>query len=286
MFFGDYAKADSDVKAYNEITDLCALQKVMEFYLDEYNNSSKAPMSLVMFQFAIEHISRICRVLKQDNGHLLLVGIGGSGRQSTTKLGTFINDYVLFQIELTKYYSIPDWRDDLKRLMLKAGIEGKSLVFLFSDSQIKDEVMLEDINMLLNTGDVPNIFAADERADIIEKMQGIARIEGKKIDATPLSMYNFFIDRVKTNLHIVLGRHCFIPRLWDMFFFSGCNLTFLHFIAMSPIGDAFRNRLRMFPSLINCCTIDWFHAWPNDALEMVAHKFLEDVEMESDIKLE
>lgn len=69
-------------------------------------------------------------------------------------------------------------------------------------------------------------------------------------------------------------------------FISGRNLKFLHFIAMSPIGDAFRNRLRMFPSLINCCTIDWFHAWPNDALEMVAYKFLEDVEMESDIKLE
>lgn len=53
---------------------------------------------------------------------------------------------------------------------------------------------------------------------------------------------------------------------------------------MSPIGDAFRNRLRMFPSLINCCTIDWFHAWPEDALEMVAHKFLEDVELESSIR--
>ncbi|XP_034748215.1 dynein heavy chain 3, axonemal isoform X1 [Etheostoma cragini] len=260
LLFGDYGKPDSDVKAYDEITDLCALQEVMEFYLNEYNNCSKAPMNLVMFKFAIEHISRICRVLKQDNGHLLLVGIGGSGRQSTTKLGTYINDYVLFQIELTKNYSMSDWRDDLKRIMLKAGIEGKNLVFLFNDSQIKDEAMLEDINMLLNTGDVPNIFAADERADIIEKVQGIARLEGKKIDATPLSMYNFFIDRVKANLHIVL--------------------------AMSPIGDAFRNRLRMFPSLINCCTIDWFHAWPNDALEMVAHKFLEDVEMESNIRLE
>ncbi|XP_028284148.1 dynein heavy chain 3, axonemal [Parambassis ranga] len=260
LFFGDYAKPDSDTRAYDEITDLHALQEVMEFYLDEYNNCSKAPMSLVMFKFAIEHISRICRVLKQDNGHLLLVGIGGSGRQSTTKLGTFISDYVMFQIELTKNYSMSDWREDLKRMMLKAGIEGKNLVFLFTDSQIKDEAMLEDVNMLLNTGDVPNIFAADERADIIEKVQGIARIEGKKIDATPLSMYNFFIDRVRANLHIVL--------------------------AMSPIGDAFRNRLRMFPSIINCCTIDWFHAWPNDALEMVAHKFLEDVEMESDIRLE
>uniref|UniRef100_A0A8D3EFW0 AAA+ ATPase domain-containing protein n=1 Tax=Scophthalmus maximus TaxID=52904 RepID=A0A8D3EFW0_SCOMX len=260
LFFGDYAKPDSDSRAYDEITDLQALQDVMEFYLNEYNSCSKSPMSLVMFKFAIEHISRICRVLKQDNGHLLLVGIGGSGRQSASKLGTFINDYILFQIELTKNYSMSDWRDDLKRLMIKAGIEGKNLVFLFNDSQIKDEAMLEDINMLLNTGDVPNIFPADERAEIIDKMQGIARMEGKKIDATPLSMYNFFIDRVKTNLHIVL--------------------------AMSPIGDSFRNRLRMFPSLINCCTIDWFHAWPTDALEMVAHKFLEDVEMDSEVRLQ
>ncbi|KAL4617872.1 dynein heavy chain 3, axonemal [Arapaima gigas] len=260
LFFGDYAKPDSDVKSYDEIGDLKDLMEVMEYYLDEFNNMSKAPMSLVMFKFAIEHISRICRVLKQDNGHLLLVGIGGSGRQSATKLGTFINDYDLFQIEITKNYGIPDWRDDLKKVMLKAGIQGKRTVFLFNDSQIKDEAFVEDINMLLNTGDVPNIFPADERADIIDKMQGVARMEGKKIDATPLSMYSYFIDRVKANLHIVL--------------------------AMSPIGDSFRNRLRMFPSLINCCTIDWFQAWPTDALEMVANKFLEDVDLEDGIRTE
>ena len=44
-------------------------------YLDEYNLVSKAPMHLVMFKFAIEHVSRVARVLKQDNGHVLLVGM-------------------------------------------------------------------------------------------------------------------------------------------------------------------------------------------------------------------
>jgi dynein heavy chain len=53
-----------------------------------------------------------------------------------------------------------------------------------------------------------------------------------QMEMTPLNMYNMFIERVRRNLHVVL--------------------------AFSPIGDAFRARIRMFPSLINCCTIDWF----------------------------
>ncbi|NXK27218.1 DYH3 protein, partial [Arenaria interpres] len=260
LFFGDYLNPESNVKVYDEITDLKQLTTVMEYYLEEYNNISKAPMSLVMFKFAIEHISRICRVLKQDNGHLLLVGVGGSGRQSATKLATYMNNFELFQIEMTKSYGAHEWKDDVKRVMLKAGVGNNNVSFLFCDNQIKDEAFVEDINMLLNTGDVPNIFATDEKAEIVEKMQGAARMENRKIEATPLAMYNFFIERVKKNLHIVL--------------------------AMSPIGDAFRNRLRMFPSLINCCTIDWFQSWPTDALEMVANKFLEDVELEDDIRKE
>ena len=61
--------------------------------------------------------------------------------------------------------------------MVKSGAEGKQTVFLFTDNQIKEESFVEDINMILNTGDVPNIFANDEKAEVIEKMQGIARLE-------------------------------------------------------------------------------------------------------------
>ncbi|KAK9882722.1 hypothetical protein WA026_022773 [Henosepilachna vigintioctopunctata] len=45
-------------------------------------------------------------------------------------------------------------------------------------------------------------------------------------------------------------------------------------ICMSPVGDAFRRRCRMFPSLVNNCTIDWFEKWPREALLSVAQSAL------------
>ncbi|ESO88893.1 hypothetical protein LOTGIDRAFT_125424 [Lottia gigantea] len=260
LLFGDFMAKKEESKVYDEIMDIDELRETMESYLEDYNVMTKAPMDLVMFRFAIEHISRISRVLKQPNGHCLLVGIGGSGRQSATRLAAFMADFEVFQIEITKNYTAVEWRDDLRKMMKRAGYEGISTVFLFGDHQIKDESFLEDVNMILNTGDIPNLYENEERLEIIERMMVVCQQENLQIELTALNMYNKFIERVRRNLHVVL--------------------------AFSPIGDAFRNRLRMFPSLINCCTIDWFKAWPEDALELVANNFLDDVEMTQEVREE
>ena len=147
----------------------------MEYYLEDYNSLSKTPMSLVLFRYAIEHVSRISRILQQDNGHALLVGVGGSGRTSCARLATSMCDYALHTIEMTRTYGPTEWRDDVKSLLLRAGCDGKPMVFLLNDGQIKDESFLEDISMLLNTGDVPNLYNSEEKAEILEKMSNVAR---------------------------------------------------------------------------------------------------------------
>uniref|UniRef100_H2Z3M7 Dynein axonemal heavy chain 7 n=1 Tax=Ciona savignyi TaxID=51511 RepID=H2Z3M7_CIOSA len=256
MVFGDYMnmEAEGEDRLYEEVKSIDEFTNVVQLSLEEYNQTHKAQMDLVVFRYLLEHLSRISRVLKSPGGNALLVGVGGSGRQSLTRLATAMAGMTLFQPEISKSYGIPEWKEDLKNLLRAAGAQGKKTVFLITDTQIKDESFLEDVDSLLNTAEVANLFAADEKQELIEAVRPVmAQNAGPNTDFSPLAMFSFFVSRCRDNLHII--------------------------IAFSPIGDAFRNRLRQFPSLINCCTIDWFQPWPADALELVANKFLENLEL-------
>jgi dynein heavy chain, axonemal len=122
-------------------------------------------------------------------------------------------------------------------------------MFILTDSQIVKDEFLVYINDILSAGYIPDLFAKDEIDGIIGKVRSEAKSNG--VEDSNGAIFNFFVDKVRKNLHIAL---CF-----------------------SPVGDLFRIRARMFPGLINCTTIDWFHEWPEDALIGVAQRFLEEI---------
>ncbi|XP_076341069.1 dynein axonemal heavy chain 12-like [Tachypleus tridentatus] len=170
LMFGSYMNPDATVeeRAYEEVSNLESFENVVQVYLSEYNSIRKSQMNLVIFRYVLEHLSRICRILGTPGGNALLVGVGGSGRQSLTRLATCMMGHSLFQPEISKHYGCPEWKEDLKFVLKGAGVHGKTTVFLITDSVIKEDVFLEDIDSLLNSGEVPNLYAIDERQEIIE----------------------------------------------------------------------------------------------------------------------
>lgn len=69
-----------------DLTSLCVF--IVQEILEEYNEN-KSRMNLVLFDDALEHLTRVHRIIRIDRGHALLVGVGGSGKQSLTKLAAF-----------------------------------------------------------------------------------------------------------------------------------------------------------------------------------------------------
>lgn len=96
-------------------------------------------MNLVLFDDALEHLTRIHRVIRMDQGHALLVGVGGSGKQSLCKLASYAAGCDVFEITLSRGYGESSFRDDLKILYNKLGMENKKTVFLFTDQHVAEE---------------------------------------------------------------------------------------------------------------------------------------------------
>ncbi|KAM4722817.1 dynein axonemal heavy chain 1 [Rhinophrynus dorsalis] len=254
VLYGDFMTSVSDSKAYQLIEDHEKITRAIEEYMEDYNQTNTTKMKLVLFLDAIKHICRISRVLRQPLGNALLLGVGGSGRQSLTRLASHMAEYECFQIELSKNYGMSEWREDIKGILLKAGLQNTPITFLFTDTQIKNESFLEDINNILNSGDVPNLYGPEEQDQIMTAMKPIVLDMGEQ--PTKANLMATYTRRVMGNIHTVL--------------------------CMSPIGEVFRSRLRQFPSLVTCCTIDWFDEWPAEALQSVASSFLREIpELES-----
>ncbi|TNN78182.1 Dynein heavy chain 11, axonemal [Liparis tanakae] len=241
---------------YHQASDWEKLQKTLADALEHYNELH-AVMDLVLFEEAIQHVCRISRILEAPYGNALLVGVGGSGKQSLCRLAAFLSLLEVFQITLRKGYGINDLKSDIAALYIKVGVKNIGTVFLHTDAQIPDERFLVLINDMLASGDIPDLFS-DEEVDMIVtsirmELRGLGLIDSRD------NCWSFFIERIRRQLKVVL---CF-----------------------SPVGFTLRTRARKFPALVNCTAIDWFHQWPQLALQSVSTTFIEKIPgLEPDVR--
>lgn len=105
-------------------------------------------------------------------------------------------------------YNVSNLMEDLKYLYRTAGAEGKGITFIFTDNEIKDEAFLEYMNNVLSSGEVSNLFARDEMDEILNELIGVMKKEFPRRPPTQENLYDYYMDRVKANLHVAL---CFSP---------------------------------------------------------------------------
>ncbi|KAM7383622.1 hypothetical protein PAMP_003257 [Pampus punctatissimus] len=100
-----------------------------------------------------------------------LVGVGGSGKQSLTRLAAYISSVEVFQITLSKGSSIQDLKMDLTGLFLKAGVKNQRVALLLTDAQIPNGRFLVIINDLLASGEIPELFSEEEIEGIVSDLR-------------------------------------------------------------------------------------------------------------------
>lgn len=249
MIIFHFAESLNDAK-YLPIKDWTSLNRNLEAAMENYNEFV-GDMNLTLFEDAMSHITRISRILNSERGYGLLIGVGGFGKQSLTRLAAYINSLELYQTTVRKGFTIADFRVELAALYMKAGLKNINCCYLMTDAQVADEKFLVLINDFLATGHVSNLFAPEEVVEIAGNMVNEAKQAGLK--DTPENCYNFFIEKVRRNLKMIL---CF-----------------------SPVGPTLKTRTRKFPALLNSTTIDFLFDWPREALKSVSMRFLSNIEV-------
>lgn len=252
LIFCNFTQGISGDKQYDQILNDNLKLHINEA-LREYNDNN-AIMNLVLFEDAMKHVCRITRIVMPSQGHALLVGVGGSGKQSLSKLASYIMGFITYSITISSTYSIADLKTDIQSLYFKTGVKQESYLFMFTEGQIANERFLVYINDLLSSGEIADLYTGDEKEVIINQLRAKCKAE-RGTDNRDM-VWTYFIDKVKANLHMAL---CF-----------------------SPVGESFRRRARQFPALVNCTTIDWYQDWPYEALLSVSENFLSSIELDDE----
>ena len=234
-------------KLYRPVPSMELLKKVIAARLENYKEhrgTRLPPLELVLYDSAVQHICRISRVLATPSTSMLLIGVGGSGKQTTARVAALLQDMPVAQPVVTAGYSVLNFLDDLRGQFFVAGVQGPT-VMLITDNEIREEAYLDHVNAALASGDVAGLFNADEKDAVRNAIRPIAKRQARRqFEDSEEWLWNFFVQRVRTNLHFIL--------------------------CLSPQHDKFESRVRQFPSIMGSCAVDFFFPWPTTALVEVA----------------
>ena len=187
-------------------------------------------LNMLLFPEILDHIAYEDRVLSAPGGSMLLVGDSGVGRRTSITLVCFMRNIQMYSPSISLGYGHKNFHNDLKEVLRLAGVENKETLLYLEDYQIVSESMLEDINSLLSAGQVPGLFTPQEFEALVTPIK-----EDFAADGRFRVVGDFFVDRIRKNLHVVLS--------------------------MDPSNPKFTLRCESNPAIYTKCAIMWMGKW-------------------------
>lgn len=202
----------------------------------------ESELNLRLFPQMLEHVAYVDRVLSQPGGSIMLVGRNGVGRRTSVMLVAHMRKMRF--MTPTCVSQLKAFHADLKQAIESAGVGGTPTVLYVEDHHLFASDVLETINSLLCSGEVPGLYKHEELAPLLESLREAMQDESAEVR----SPYEFFLRRVQKNLHVC--------------------------VSMDPTHKEFALRCESNPALYNRCNILWFGTWSNDTIRDFPHRLL------------
>ena len=209
-------------------------------------------LDITLFHEVLERLARFNRVLSRPRGSLLLIGSSGVGRRTGITLAAYMSHMAMVSPNVSRKYDLKAFRNDLKGVLVTAGVEGEGVVSFIEDHQLIQMDFLECLNSLLCGGEIPGLFSNEELDSICLPLKEQQAQEGYKYK----TLYSFFTARVRQNLHIV--------------------------ISMDPQNSNYQARCESNPALFTHCSVQWLDSWSASGMVAVAQTQLREAMEVSD----
>lgn len=240
------ATSESIVKGYSAIGKLAQgdFANIISQGLLAYEREFKE-LKLHLFEESQQSLARLNRVLSRTGGNVLLVGESGVGRRTAVQLVSHMLNYLFMTLNITRDYTLKDYRRDLKVVLQQAGVEGRSTVLFVEEHMLLESSFIQLLNSLLSAGEVPGLYAPEEIEPLLSPLADQMRQEGGF-----KSLYEFFVARVLRNLRIIISLDHAHPN-----YASHCSNN---------------------PALFTCCSVLWLQPWIKESMQLVSSIELKD----------
>jgi dynein heavy chain 1 len=210
---------------------------------------------LVLFDDVLDHVLRIDRVFKQNQGHVLCIGVAGGGKTTLSRFCAWLNKLTVYQVKVHNQYTAEDFDDDLRNVLRRSGVEGERIAFIMDEGNVMDTAFLERMNTLLANGEVPGLFKEDEYKSLMAQCKQASSAAGEVLDSEA-ELYTWFSKQILKNLHVVF--------------------------TMNPSQEegGMQDRASTSPALFNRMVLDWFGDWSNEAAHQVAAEFTTELKLD------